>query len=65
MKSTGIKKPLKGPGGFVEDANFNPVTFTKAGAMAYAEKQLLAWKSHGCKKVGLRDCGDYWRYSIC
>ena len=58
-------KPLHGPGGPIEDFNFEPVMFSRAGAMTFARGQLKKAKSDGCKKVGLRDCGDYWRFSIC
>jgi hypothetical protein len=60
------RKPLKGPGSsLITDSNFDPVLFTESEAKKFAKNALKRSRIHGCKKVGLRDCGEYWRYSIC
>lgn len=66
MAKVAERKPLKGPGSsLITDSNFDPVLFTEAEAKKFARAALKQSRIHGCKKVGVRDCGEYWRYSIC
>lgn len=57
-------KPLYSAGGPIVDSNFEPLLFTYAEAIKFAKKQLQIARKDGCKGFGVRDLGQYRRYSI-
>ena len=57
-------KPLKKSGYFVTGSNFEILKFTKTQAVAFAKEQLRRNKHLGCKKLGVKDYGDFYAYTI-
>ena len=63
-----ITKPIKvSCGEFVTDSNFNPIMFTIVQATRYADdfrRRLEKEMKCKLKLKGVKDCGEYWTWTI-
>ena len=64
-------KPIKvSAGEFLTDSNFNPILFTEAGAKKAAQAHAKWLSNTGAKNAykykvkGVKDCGDYFTWTI-
>lgn len=63
-----MKKPIKiSSNSFVVDSNFNVLTFTEQQVKSYAKKvckELSKRIGYQLKVTGVKDCGNYFIYTM-
>ena len=64
-------KPIKvSAGEFITDANFNPMMFSESGALKRAKEHAKFLSNTGVKGAhkykikGVKDCGDFYTWTI-
>ena len=57
-------KPLKFSGSFVTGGEFEVLKFTRKQAIDHAKSHLRKSRIHGCKKISIKDYGEFYVYSI-